>query len=194
MIGHFEGTIDVRFLDDGRIVELLSDLAFVDPQNLRWAVPKGAQVDGASIPRGFWSLIGGPFEGKYRDASVVHDWYCDQRTHSWQATHRVFYDGMIARGVEPLMAKLMYYAVWWGGPRWEARVSHNTNLGSGSEFRLDAETAPPPGPRPMPSPGRAMDMAAQADVAGRMHAYLRDRADLPLDAIERLAEQDQPPG
>ena len=42
-----------------------------------WTAPKGAKVDGASIPQLFWTPIGGPFEGKYRYASVIHDTECD---------------------------------------------------------------------------------------------------------------------
>src|SRR5712692_9140850 len=33
----------------------------------------------ASIPRAFWSVIGGPLEGQYRNASVFHDVACDQK-------------------------------------------------------------------------------------------------------------------
>ena len=33
----------------------------------------------------------------------------------------MFYDAMITSGVEPLQAKIMYYAVFRFGPRWEER-------------------------------------------------------------------------
>lgn len=36
-------------------------------------VKKGFVTDGASIPRIFWSIIGGPFEGPLLFAAVVHD-------------------------------------------------------------------------------------------------------------------------
>ncbi len=197
MTGRFEGDVIVKFLEDGRIAELQNDLIFIDPAGVRWGAPKGAQVDGASIPKGFWSLIGGPFEGKYRDASIIHDWFCDQRTRTWQATHRVFYDGMIARGVDPLKAKLMYYAVRWGGPRWEARVSHNTKLDVGDDFKFGVDTqdgaSAPRRPRTLPSPGRTLPQDAQEDVAQRMQAFIEANADVPLDALEGLAEQESPP-
>ena len=66
----------------------------------------------------FWSIIGGPFEDKYREASVIHDHYCDEKTDTWQNVHLVFYNGMRAHGVDPLKAKLMYAAVYNFGPRW----------------------------------------------------------------------------
>jgi hypothetical protein len=63
-------------------------------------------------------VIGGPYEGKYRDASVNHDYECCVQQSAWQDVHRMFYDGMMARGVELWRAKLMYFAVYFFGPRW----------------------------------------------------------------------------
>jgi len=122
------GKPQVEFLSDGRNVKLLADLVFFDPHETQWAVPAGAVVDGASIPKPFWSVVGGPFEGGYRDASIIHDWYCDRRTRTWQATHRVFYDAMLISGVSTTKAKIMYYAVRFGGPRWEERTVMNNVL------------------------------------------------------------------
>jgi len=124
----------------GRNIELDEGFAFLDPTGLDWPVPKGTVADGASIPQVFWSIIGGPLDGPYRNASIIHDYYCDMRTRTWQATHRMFYDAMIACDVDPTKAKIMYFAVRWGGPRWEERVSINTNLGRGghaADFGMD---------------------------------------------------------
>lgn len=114
-VGRFVG----EFLEDGRKVRLLENYTYVDPNGETWPVPVDTVVDGASIPQLFWTLIGGPFEGKYRNASVVHDYYCDQKTRPWEKVHRMFYDAMVESGVEPLQAKIMYYAVYNFGPRWE---------------------------------------------------------------------------
>ena len=80
---------------------------------------KGSRIDGASIPQVLWST-GGPYEGKYRDASVIHDVYCDEapKTRTWQAVHRMFYDGMLASGVADTRALFMYGAVYRHGPKW----------------------------------------------------------------------------
>ncbi|WP_288933860.1 DUF1353 domain-containing protein [uncultured Sphingomonas sp.] len=107
---------------DGRHVRLVQPFTFVDATGLRWDVPAGTMVDGASIPQPFWSLIGGPFEGKYRDASIIHDRYCVTKDRPWQKVHRMFYEAMLVSGVEPMKAKLMYYAVYRFGPRWEQRT------------------------------------------------------------------------
>lgn len=195
MAARFEGDFLVTLLQDGRNIRLESDLLFVDPNDVHWAAPKGAVVDGASIPKGFWSIVGGPLEGKYRNASIIHDWFCDKRTRTWQATHRVFYDGMIASGVGIAQAKLMYYAVLWGGPRWEERVSANTNLSAGGAFGMAPAGGPPRMIKktvPIASPGGGKSMAEQAAAAEKLRALI-DAQDLSLDDIEGLAEQRHPP-
>lgn len=116
--GRFEGELLVRMLDDGRLCELLADYCYYRPDRSHWLAPTGTKVDGASIPRKLWSLIGGPFEGKYRNASVIHDRYCDTHERPWRDTHRTFYEAMRCRGVDATQANIMYYAVYRFGPRW----------------------------------------------------------------------------
>lgn len=117
-VGEYSGTVKAEWLTKTREMRLLEDFAFKGPDCRVWAVPKGAVVNGASIPRVFWSLIGGPFEGRYRDASVVHDYYCKIRTAPSAEVHEMFYHAMLANGVETHIAGTMYYAVYWFGPSW----------------------------------------------------------------------------
>src|SRR4051812_31635812 len=91
-------------------------------------VPERTRVDGASIPQALWSIVGSPFTGKYVQASVIHDYYCDVRVRRWQHVHRIFYEAMLVSGVSETRAKIMYAAVYFAGPRWSDTVSHNTNL------------------------------------------------------------------
>lgn len=128
--GRYVGELILRMLDDGRTAELVEPFAYVATDGRRWSVPRGARVDGASIPRLLWPLIGGPFEGRYRAASVIHDWYCDVRSRTWQDTHRVFREAMLTSGVERRLADLMYAAVRYRGPRWNTVAIHNTQLSS----------------------------------------------------------------
>ncbi|OQS41908.1 DUF1353 domain-containing protein [Chromobacterium haemolyticum] len=115
------------WLPDGRRMRLTQPFGYVDKDNLPWPVPVGAIVDGASIPQVLWSLIGGPLEGLYRQASIIHDYYCDVRTRPWQAVHRVFYEAMLCSGVSEPKAKIMYYAVYRFGPRWEQESTAATD-------------------------------------------------------------------
>jgi hypothetical protein len=97
---------------------VFQEYSYIDPRGEAWTVPKGTRVDGASIPKVFWSIIGGPWDGKYRNASVIHDYFCVKKERGWQNTHKVFYEGMKTSGVGEVTALTMYYAVYRFGPRW----------------------------------------------------------------------------
>ena len=121
-IGEFQGKVVVEWLvDDGepdRDMRLVEPFSFVDSNGNAWAVPAGAVVNGASIPRPLWTPLGSPFVGDYRRASVVHDYFCTTRSRPWRAVHRMFFDGLVASAVPMLKAKVLYAAVLRGGPRW----------------------------------------------------------------------------
>lgn len=136
--GRFEGQLIVELKNDGRDVELKVPFAYQDPGGKLWSVPTGTVVNGASIPQSFWSIIGGPFEGKYREASVIHDYLCDTQTATWEDTHLVFYNAMRANDVGTLKAKLMYAAVYNFGPRWvEVKPGEPAGLISGHPVMLE---------------------------------------------------------
>jgi hypothetical protein len=116
--GRFEGEVVAVWLEDGRLMQLTKDFAYLDPRGKRWLAPADAVIDGASIPQPFWSIIGGPFEGRFRNASVVHDAACDAMQEPWEAVHRMFYEACRCGGVGETQAKLMYWAVYRFGPRW----------------------------------------------------------------------------
>jgi hypothetical protein len=120
--GRFGGELVLRVLPDGRTMELVQPFTYTDSHGVTWPVPARTQVDGASIPSVFWSIIGAPFTGKYREASIIHDYYCATRSRHWKAVHKVFLDGMLARGVDRIQAQLMYLAVYRFGPRWDFDV------------------------------------------------------------------------
>jgi hypothetical protein len=108
----------VQLEGDGRQVTLLSPFSFTQTDGLEWPVPAGVNLDGASIPPYFWSIIGGPFEGPYRNASIIHDHYCNERTRAWRDTHLMFYEAMRCSGTPSIKARIMFYAVYRFGPRW----------------------------------------------------------------------------
>ncbi|HWV51659.1 DUF1353 domain-containing protein [Pseudorhodoplanes sp.] len=105
--------------DDGRTATLLAQFAYIDPNGKHWDVPTGTRVDGASIPWPLWSIIGSPWTGRYREASVVHDYFCDTKTAPWKLVHRNFYTAMLANQVDGIQARIMYAAVYRFGPRWD---------------------------------------------------------------------------
>jgi len=122
MRGHFTGRVAAEWLADGRDMLLLEDYAFTDSANVTWMAITGHRINGASIPQALWTIVGSPYTGKYRNASVVHDQACDDKTAGWKAVHKMFYEACVIGGVDHAKAKLMYAAVYIWGPRW--RVGH----------------------------------------------------------------------
>jgi len=106
------------FPPDGRRFALEEDFVYEDKKGVAWLAPTDLLTDGATIPTVFWSVIGGPWDGLYREAAVVHDAYCCGQTAPWQDVHRMFYEAMRCSGVGWVQAKTMFYAVWLAGPRW----------------------------------------------------------------------------
>jgi hypothetical protein len=117
--GQFKGEVVAKFMGDGRKMRLEKPFGYIDPKGVHWDVPEGAVTDGASIPRVLW-LSHPPFTGQYRSAAVIHDYFCDQKTRTWRETHEVFYNATRAAGVKEDIAKAMYAAVYYFGPRWGA--------------------------------------------------------------------------
>ena len=127
--GHYSGYVEARWENDGRNMTLLSELRYTDPDGVVWIAPAGSVVDGASIPRSLWSLMGGPFEGKYRNASVLHDVSYDQHTKPWQQCDRMFYNAMRCSGVSGVEAGTMYYALRKFGHHWKAPKAEPVKVG-----------------------------------------------------------------
>ena len=126
MAAQFIGTVSVVWLEqpgEDRDMKLTKAFTFVDAAGLKWTVKKDAVINGASIPRIFWTTFGPPFVGEYRRASVVHDYFCDVRTRSAEATHHMFYEACVAGGVGVLKAKTMYTMVKTFGPNWKTLSS-----------------------------------------------------------------------
>jgi hypothetical protein len=63
--------------------------------------------------------MGGPFEGKYRNASVLHDVAYGEHKRPWQDCDRMFYYAMRCSGVGGTEAKTMYYALYKFGHHWK---------------------------------------------------------------------------
>ena len=117
--GYYNGEPVTKWNPDGRTMTLLTELRYTDPQGVVWVAPIGSVVDGASIPRYLWSVMGGPFEGKYRNASVLHDVAYGEHNRPWWDCDRMFYNAMRCSGVSVTEAKTMYYALYKFGHHWK---------------------------------------------------------------------------
>lgn len=115
----FSNTVKVEWsATDRRTMQLLEDIVFTDKNGKKWTAYAYSIIDGASIPKFFWRVIGSPFIGYYRRASVIHDVYCENQLRPAQDVHDMFLEAMLADGVPELRAHTMYQTVDKFGPRW----------------------------------------------------------------------------
>jgi hypothetical protein len=123
----FEGEVETQWLRHSgadRDMRLLADFAFIDSRGVVWPGPAGRTVNGASIPAVLWSrIVGTPYVGDYRRATVVHDVACQDKTRPHEEVHYMFYEAMLCDGVAEDQALLMYTAVRLFGPKWPSPVS-----------------------------------------------------------------------
>lgn len=116
----FEGTLELipQGCERSGQCTLKNALRYTDPANIVWEAKANLVTDGASIPAIFQPFIGKPFDPSFIKAAVIHDHYCDRHVRPWRQTHHVFYDGLVYQGVPIAKAKIMYFAVYLGGPKW----------------------------------------------------------------------------
>ncbi|HTV53686.1 MAG TPA: DUF1353 domain-containing protein [Terriglobia bacterium] len=134
--GVFYGTLKLQPTGDGVHMKVLELYSYKDAYGHILSAQPGFPTDGASIPRALWTVVGSPFTGKYVGAAVIHDVGCESHKYSWQVTDRMFYDAMLDLGVGNHLAKLMYYGVRLGGPKWES-----VTLAASTEAELKAKIA-----------------------------------------------------
>ncbi len=143
--GNFSGSVKAEWQEDGRSMKLLENFEFIDPNGLTWLAPKESVVDGASIPRFLWTLVGSPFSGEYRDASVIHDVACAEKKRTWEVVHLAFYYAMLASGVGEAKSKIMYGAVYHFGPRWPIKQKVLVRKAGTYDVFVGYENPCPPG-------------------------------------------------
>jgi hypothetical protein len=108
----FNDYVKVKWLgNDFHSMQILQEFTYCDSKKVHWTVPKGLIIDGASIPRILWSIMGSPYIGKYRRPSVVHDAYCKLKIRSYKDTHKVFKEMMQVEGVGCIKIFFMYWGV-----------------------------------------------------------------------------------
>jgi hypothetical protein len=115
-VGAFNGYVKAEWLEDGVSMRLLCDFEYVEDDGYRWVATAGTVVNGASIPRPLWSIIGSPFTGRYRAPSVLHDaLYQDPNGHSRMDIDRMFRRACRDCGVGVVEAGILYLGIRLGG-------------------------------------------------------------------------------
>jgi Protein of unknown function (DUF1353) len=140
--GFYNGEPVTKWNPDGRTMTLLTELRYTDPKGNVWVAPIGSLVDGASIPRYLWSIMGGPFEGRYRNASVLHDVAYGDKKRPWQDCDRMFYHAMRCSGVSAVEAKTMFYALYKFGHHWKFPIKRAKPVKFDGQLVARAEPIP----------------------------------------------------
>jgi hypothetical protein len=136
--GTFSGEPEAIWLtEDGtedRTMQILKTFSFRDPDSKEWVAAAGSVVDGASIPRALWTIVGSPYTGDYRRASIVHDVACieagaDKKKR--RAADRMFFHACRAGGCSIWQSIVLYVGVRIGAAApevstWHAALSTET--------------------------------------------------------------------
>jgi len=118
-----------KFVGDGIIVQLKDDpfvthyrlvdeLRFETADGEVWVTPANAILDGRSMPQLFIKLFGNPFDLDFRKTAITYDFAVKSKYHPWKRAQRIFYDGAVTEGVDPVEAKVMYTLLSASGSRW----------------------------------------------------------------------------
>lgn len=113
-----------------------ADLTFIDAQGDHWTAPAKTLTDGASIPAVLATVMGDRQSREYLLAAALHDAFCGvgnedlatYHTRPWEDVHRMFYEALLVNGTAPRTARIMYAAVYLGGPRWNNPTRDLTSL------------------------------------------------------------------
>ena len=118
-------------------------IQFVDGVGASWTADTGTVTDGASIPDIFIPIVGSPTTKEFVNAAAIHDAYCGignengLRFHSesWRNVHVMFYNALRAGGTPAIKAKIMFSAVYLGGPRWGEPYRRTKETASDAELQ-----------------------------------------------------------
>ena len=98
-----------------RAMELVESFDYIDRHGTRWHARAGSIIDGSSIPRPFWRVLGAPLDSDHRRPSVIHDVYYKLKSVPRKSVDIMFYEGMRCEGVPAWQAGVIYRFVRWFG-------------------------------------------------------------------------------
>jgi Protein of unknown function (DUF1353) len=174
--GSFSGNPKTEWLDEAgadRRMKLLEDFWYEDPSGRRWPALSGRNIDGASIPAPLWSVVGSPYTGEYRRASIVHDIACEDPNVPRKDADKMVYVACLAGGCSKRQARPLYAGVRVGA--W------TPNVRIWSEAAMRSPVVTRDGVRM-----RLTDTSVQttfSEIAAELEAQPDD---LPFEAVEEI--------
>lgn len=120
---------ETRWMSDGkapnRDMVLLEKFIYWDRERKPWDAPEKSEVDGASIPQPLWAIVGSPYTGAYRRASILHDVACERAEGDFEKRReadRMYYFACRRGGCGVVEAVVQYLGVSIGA--WAGRIKH----------------------------------------------------------------------
>ena len=127
-----------------RDMTVIDEFTYWDPKGKPWIAPAGTEIDGASIPRPLWAIVGSPYTGHYRRASILHDYACEKAKNfaERRAADRMYYYACRKGGCSKAQAVVQYLGVSIGA--WAGRIEpleiYSRPYDPDGETRLERET------------------------------------------------------
>lgn len=118
---YFQGSAVVESLSaegDQHQSRLLNGFSYVDATGKTWQIPAGTLIDESTLPNWLWAPVNLPLTDAYRDATILHTYYCKSKKENWFFTHRMFYEACLTAGIAETRAKILFAAVFANVQRW----------------------------------------------------------------------------
>lgn len=178
--GEFSGEPLTEWVGDApepnRQMVLRADFWYDDPNRRRWWARAGRTVDGASIPRALWTIVGSPYTGCYRKASVVHDIACEDAGSPAErkAADKMYYPACRRGGCSKAVAIVQYLGVRIGA--WIPNVAMWRTAEAAGRSKSD----------------QLLRLAADHSIVGTFYEILYDIGDLDdadIDVVDEIVDR-----
>ena len=110
----FRGYLDTRYLRHIKKRSLLKPFTYITWDEETIIVPKDFLTDGASIPKLFRPLFGGPWSDENFEPSVIHDWLCElarEAKYSRRRADSIFSQTLAEKKKFSIKRKIMWFGV-----------------------------------------------------------------------------------
>jgi Protein of unknown function (DUF1353) len=111
----------VKTSDDGMSAEVIDGLQYKEEGGRSWRIPSGAIVESRCFSTVLLALIGQPFEGLIKNASLLYNYFCLNQTRARDDVNGMFREAMLASGIQEGEVNVLYNAVVRFGPNWNVR-------------------------------------------------------------------------
>jgi len=143
-MGSFSGYPLTRW-SGNRLMIIEEEIFFIDQNKKKWLVPIHSEINGATIPKPLWSIIGSPYVGNYRRASVVHDYFVGEGNNpnfsykERRAADAMFFNACRTDGCSWKLSVLLYIGVSVGSWASKNNIEHSIDNEDFESISIDGD-------------------------------------------------------